>query len=471
MSFSATIAAVLLAASPAQDVAAAVSFLTHVPEAERSQVRYLALDHLTVPERHQTALAVVHLANAVSRNRVIYHPQATDLTFGYMRLDLSALADPKNGQTFAEVLAAWEKLVETDPRYHVRTNVATAKGVQAVTVDAGHVGLANATKLRELTGSAGAILAADYWIARVATTPDYYQWAGLPATEAELFAQLGLDAATVNALAADSAANVLIRKLTGRSSRILAKPTPLGWLWHTKDSSEAANSPERSPFRAPVDATVGALRQVFVYDAGEYFFHRPDGYWGVWIGNGQGQRVDAVDAAVATDYHAPTGRQELRPLVSCYRCHGREGAGHLQDFTDHQSQLVVKETTSPEVKARIDELYADQGRVTLALERSREDFERAVKLATGTDSKTATEALASSFARYQYEPVTARQAAAECGVDVATFVKATRESLDPIIQTLREVEVDGTPRNGVNRRDWEASQQEAQSFVQFWQEC
>ena len=471
MIFSATIAALILAASPAQDVAAAVSFLRHVPEAERSQVRYLALDHLPLPQRHETALAVVHLVNAVSRNRLPYHPQAIDLSIGYLRLDLAAIADPKNGATLTEVLAAWEQLVETDPRYHVRTNIATTKGVQAVTVDAGHVGLTNAATLRQLTGSAGAILDAEYFVARVATTPDYYTWAGLPATEAELFAQVGLDAATVNALAADSAANVLVRKLTGRSSRIIVRPTPLGWLWQSKDSAENLNSPERSPFRAPVDAVVGVLRQALAYDAGEYFATRPNGYWGVWIGDGAGRRVDAVNAAVAVDYHAPNGRQELRPLISCFRCHGREGAGHLQDFTDHQSKLTIKETTSPEVAQRIAELYADQAKVARQLDRSREDFERAVQAATGRDSKTATEALASSFARYQYEPVTARQAAAECGVDVATFIKATQQSLDPIIQTLRAVDANGKPLDGVNRRDWEASQVEAFSWIQNWQEC
>lgn len=460
-----------LAASPARDVADAVSFISAAPEAERAQIRYLALDHLPLDQRHEAALAVTHLANAVSRNRILFKPSTADLQLAYLRIDLSALADPKNPQTFAEVSAAWERLAEFDPRYHVRTNVATNKGVKAATVDGGWVGLANAARLREMTGSQGAILAADYFISRVATTPDYYQWAGLPATEAELYAQLGMDAATVNALAADSAANVLLRKLTGRSSRILAKPTPLGWLWHTKDSAENLNSPERSPFRAPVDATVGALQQVFVYDAGEYFFHRANGYWGVWIGNGQGQRVDAVTADVATDYHAPTGRQELRPMIGCYRCHSREGTGHMQDFEDHQSRLTIKETTAPEIAQRIAELYADQGRVKLALSRSREDFERVVMLATGTDGKTATEALSAAFARYQYAPVTATTAAAECGVSVKQFIDATAESVDPIIQTIREVDATGKPISGVNRRDWEASFGEAALLVEQWQEC
>lgn len=458
-------AVALLAASPAQDVAAAVSLLHFVEPAAQQQTRFLALSHIAPEHRHETAMAVTHLCNAVSRNRIIFKPTATDLTLAYLRLDLAALSDPKSPASFGEVLAAWEALTVNDPRYHVRTNVATTAGLQAVTVDAGHVGLANATRLREMTGSQGAILAADYFISRVATTPDYYQWAGLPATEAELFAQLGLDAATVNALAADSAANIIVRRLTGRSSRILAKPTPLGWLWHTKDSAENLNSPERSPFRAPVDATVGALRQVFVYDAGEYFFHRANGYWGVWIGNGKGQRADAVTANVATDTHAPTGRQELRPMIGCYRCHSREGTGHLQDFTDHQSRLAVKETTSPEIAQRIAELYSDQGRVALALTRSREDFERAVLAATGVDGKAATEALAASFARYQYDPVTLDTAAAECGVDAQTFIKATEQSDDPIIQTLRE----GV--TGVNRRDWEASFGAAATWIENWKEC
>ena len=96
-----------------------------------------------------------------------------------------------------------------------------------------------------------------------------------------------------------------------------------------------------------------------------------------------GNRVDAVPDKVAKDF---AGDGIIRPLVSCLRCHERNGGlAGLQPFHDDQSDLLRFATLTsfvPEVAQRIGELY-DPDRLGKVMARAREDYTQAVGLATG----------------------------------------------------------------------------------------
>ena len=108
----------------------------------------------------------------------------------------------------------WEALAAGDPYFHLTTTVLDPRTGREKTVftDGGWLDLALAAALRKLTGSTGAILRADYFLARAATTARggfYYQLADVPATEAEFYKLLGLDIKTIGRLQSDAGANLI----------------------------------------------------------------------------------------------------------------------------------------------------------------------------------------------------------------------------------------------------------------------
>lgn len=447
--FAAIAAALLAWGSPADDVHAALRQANDLPAEARQQYRYLTLDHLPANQRTDTTIGVVHLLNHLSRNRLIYRPESVDLQLSMLRVDLAALADPKNPNTFAEVVAAWEALATIDPRFHIRTNVATSAGIKPVTVEGGWTDLHAAAELRALSGSQGAVLAADFFIANAAIPPVYYQFLAVPTKEADLFTLLGVNSDLLSALAADGAANIVKSLITGRPRRLIRAPAPLGVLWRTKDPGPD-QSPDGDPFRAPVDATVGALVQRFNFAAGEHIWTLPNGYLGYALYNAAGQRQNDANGIGVTDHLAPAGNQSLVPMLSCVRCHEKQGEAGLQPFVDGQHLLTIRETTSPEIQQRTLELYQDQDRLQRQLTRDREDHTRAVQLATSTTPKAATEALVAVYERYTYDSVDIATAAAECGLTVELFRQRTEHSTDHGVQQLR----DGV---AITRKTWEAS--------------
>ena len=278
-------------------------------------------------DRQRNAQAIAYLLNAVSRTRTIARPEPVDEQWQLLRIDLAAYADFRKTATYNELFQAWEQLVEGDPYFHLRTQVTTGKSVQTVTTDGGWTDLENAARLKTLSHSFGAVLRADYFVSQVAG-PAYYAWAGIPPKEADFFKLFGVDAAVVSALSADSAANVLRSGVTRKPRRIVERPGVFGSVFQTKDVD--AESPDRDPFRNPVDFR----EQKFNFQASELFALGANHLWRVALYDAAGNRVDAVPDKVAKDF---AGDGIIRPLVSCLRCHERNGGlAGLQPFHDDQ---------------------------------------------------------------------------------------------------------------------------------------
>ena len=247
---------------------------------------YLSL-YAIPPERRAEATRVVsYTLNSLSRARAIFQP--TEITPTLLRFSISNFVD--DGNEFAAWSAAWEKLVESDPYWHLPTEIAASSGpndpthqaptpakaaqaerrsaepitAERVTVDGGWVGLEQAAKLRALTTSAGAILRADDFIARATASPGYYAFAGIPPTEQEFLKSLGVDADTIDKLRANAGANLIISGVTQKPRRVIWSQGPLGGVYETLDVQQV--DAQRDPIRRPL--SVGGVNLKF--DAGEW---------------------------------------------------------------------------------------------------------------------------------------------------------------------------------------------------------
>lgn len=436
----ALIAAAAVTTTPAEATRAALADVQTLPAEVQQRTRYVVCD--TDAQR----IAVLHCLNSACRNRNIVRPP---MVGPLMRVDLAELANYREAASYGELHAAWERLATFDPYFHLRTQVAAGGKVSTVTVPGGWTDLSAAEGLAAATGSQGAVLRADFFVGRVAGE-DYYRWAGIPETADELLKQIGVDRAVISRLASDTAANLFRSNVTEKPRRIIHCNGPQGPLWITKDVA-SEDGYGKDPIRAPVNYE----QQQFKHDAEEWFYARANGFWGVVVFDTDGKRQDTVPDAVAKDSHALDG--VVRPMISCVRCHEREGGGGLQAFRDDQypllsGQQAILESYLPVVAQRIGELY-QPARLNLAIERGREDNMRAVEAACGCESKEAVAALTDVWTAYVEKPVTLETAAGELGVDVETLVARTVGSNDPIILALRG----GT---AVNRRPYEASFQE-----------
>jgi len=414
--------------APSAEVSAAVADLqANVPQQDWPHTRYLSLANHPEDARASLTAVVSFVANSVGRSAAIHRPvQTGDL----LRINLAA---------YGVAVTAWEALAsDREPYFHLRTTVIDPRTGKRVTVntDAGHVGLENAAKLRAMTGSAGAILRADWFILR-ATTDHYYSLAAIPDTLGGWYTALGVDAKTISALAANRGANLLRSGVTQKPRRVSRWQGPLGGVWNTYDSA-ATDDPRHDPFRFP--GFDGA------YDAGEFIATKANGLHLFGLYNAAGKRQDSVPDTIAKDDSDPSGDGRLIPMLSCVRCHTADG---YRAFANDQDALM--EHLKGYDVDRLAAFY-DTTRLSKELSRDQEDYDAAVEKATGgMKAKELPAALAKIVRSYVYEQVTPEQAARDLGVpNIHTFIL----SHDPYLLTLR----DG---RSINRQAWEQSYHEA----------
>ncbi len=478
------------AQSPATELAAALADTEQLAAHEQKTTRYLSLFAVRPDRRDEVAAVASYTLNALSRSRGIVPP--TRVTATLLRFNIEHYTTGKHATR--EWLAAWEKIVELDPYWHIRTDVVSVgnalRGVpeapigvsastrpiparrehrghslqtQTVTVDGGWVNLPNAARLKQLTASNGALLRADHFIATASVPPRYYEFAGVEAKEADFLKSLGVDVKAIEQLRANAGANLILSGVTQKPRRIVWQQGPLGGVYSTLDVERVAA--ERDPIRRPL--SVDGL--AFEYDASEWFAMRANGLWLTALYNRAGQRQDSVPDRVAKDTSDPAADGIIVPMLSCIRCH-REGG--LRPFRDDQHSLradgIEFRTLRAKDAERAAEFY-DEPRLRRQIEFDRETYSRAVARATaGMRPSDLADALARTAREFLYTPVTPEQAARELGPEpdqhgttdilVRRFRAALTNSRDPILLMLRQ----GRP---VLRGQWESSFAEAAVLV------
>ena len=451
--------------TPATELAAAVADCRSLPVEARPVVRYLSLYNIEPSKRDDVARVASYAVNALSRTRTIVQPAKVSETL--YRISIADYTASR--EEFRSWSTAWEATAELDPYWHLRTEVLASIATQRklptqstslrsqvpakastkiVTVAGGWTGLENATALQAMTGSIGGLLRADFFIFSALSSSRYYEFAGVPATEAEFLKSLGIDSKTIDRLRANAGANLIISNVTFKPRRIVWQQGPLGGVYSTLDIEQVDAA--RDPLRRPITAD-GAT---FKFDASEWFAMAPNGLWRVALYDSAGKQQQTVPDKVAKDTSEPHGDGIVTPLISCIRCHVEGG---LRPFADDQSKLLSQaefRSYKPELVQRVAEFY-DEPRLQRQVKFDRESYETAVARATGgMTSKQLAEALADVVRAYAYDPITIKTAASEVGLDALAFVQATERTNDPILHVLRQ-------GRRVLRGQWESTFQEA----------
>ncbi|MCC7085947.1 MAG: hypothetical protein IT427_13170 [Pirellulales bacterium] len=481
----------VVAIAPADEVRAAAADVERLPHEAQAGVRYLTLYNIEPSRRMQALRVVNYTLNALSRTRTISH--VTSISPTLVRFSVAQFA-PRPDE-FTAWFNAWEKLAESDPYLHLRTEVveqgrgSRGEGQDTVNIhrsfldsrsshlivstDGGWTDLAAAARLRSATHSIGALLRADYFVATVTAAPQYYELAGIPDNETDFVKSLGLDRNVVDRLRANAGANVIVSGVTSKPRRIIWSQGPLGGVYVTLDVQQV--DAERDPLRRPVSVegrswtaeerenpktTLSSHSRrsstlAFRFDASEWFAVAPNGLWRTALFNSAGKRQDAVPDRVAKDTSDPHGDGIVVPMISCIRCHRESG---LRPFADDQTRLLAGRvdlfSDDPKIVQRAAEFY-DEPRLQRQMNFDRETYAAALdRIAGGLKPDELADDLAAVVRNYAYLPITPDVAAREVGLSHEAFRAALATTQDPIILTLLE----GRP---VLRGQWDSSFAEA----------
>ncbi len=436
---------------PAAELRAAQhDLVTHVAAEQRPQTRYLSFYSLPQSQRAEAAAIVSFVLNSVSRAEAIVRPvEVAGTAASLWRISLDDYRLPA---------VAWESAASRDPYWHQQTqvvppatDVSKVVSPQTVFTDGGWLDLAAAADVRVATGSGGALLRGDYFLYLATTTLDgglYYELAGIPATEREFFATIGIDRDEIDRLRADEGANLIRSQVTFKTRRIVRRQGPLGGAWHTYDTARA--TPERDPIRNPFD---------FEFDAGEHIVAKRNGLQLFALFDAEGRRQATVPDVIAKDASDPHGSGIVVPMISCVRCHVEDG---LRPFANDQRRLLESGvelfTEKPSDAQRLAAFYlSDLGK---KLRRDREDYATAVAQATGgLTTVTTSAALARIVREYADDLVDLERAAREVGVAPEVLRSALRATRDSTLAAL-------AVGIAVQRKQWEVVFGEAALLVQ-----
>lgn len=425
-------------ASPADAAVLAAAHAESLTSA--ASVRYLQLTGIDETANAKQVAALNYLNNAISRNRVLYRVERLK-DQPLVAVDFARLADPlRFEQSLAELLAAWERVVALDSFWHVPIADADKKKATVAGTWCGD----ELERLQKATGSSGGVLRVDQFIARAGADSIFNDFAGVPKTQAENLKLFGIDETKIANLLGHTSANIPISGVTFKPRRIVNRQGPLGPYISTEDG--AKDNAASNPFHFPVSAN----GQTIVVDAFEIFALKSNGFWGVSVFDGAGNRADAVPDFIAKNRASRDGI--IRNGVDCFTCHttnGGEAGIQLFDAT-HQARLNARGIAGdPAIVGVIAATY-DPRTMKRSVERSQADHHDACVDATGLEPKEAVAALTEVYQTYRDANVSLSRAAYECGLTDEEFSKAVAQSPDPMIGLL----LLGTE---ITRGSWEAS--------------
>ncbi len=431
--------------TPASELRAAGRDLMTLQTGERPFVRYLSL--YAVENKDELEAVTNYTLNTLSRLRSIGH--CTRVSDTLLRVRIYDYAQSK--EELSDWTKAWDRLAQDDPYWHIQTQVAEANNVivkvnsplavanpkklKTVTVEGGWTDLNAAQRLRLESGSFGAILRADWFVANALVAPRYYEFVGIPEKEADFQKSLGIDPVIIAKLRAQLGANLSESVVTKKERRVLYEQGPLGGYWDTLDVAETTAA--KSFIRRPVSAEGFEAD----YDASEIFAMAPNGTFRLAVFNRQGVRQDAVLDKIAKDDSDPHCDGIIHVGSSCLRCH-IEG---LRPFTDKQQKLLYGRVGLVSYDPGIPEAARGFYNAPRLLRQMKIDVEvhaDAVHEATrGLTIRQSAEALANVIRNHDLLPVTKAQACREIGIMPEHFSALVANLHDPFLHLLDDNDV------------------------------
>ena len=415
--------------APRDEVRAAVGYTANVvPQSQWTVSRYMSLANVADEHRTETVAVVNHILNSLGRASTI---QQVTVAGDVCHVDLAA---------FGIDALAWEALGQDDRYFHAPILFADPKTGKPTK------GVANGlwiepermAQLKLMLGTEYGIVRADWFVAKAFLPPHYYNLAGIPKKLGDFYAMLGLDAKQQLELQAHKGASIFDSGVT-RKPRRVSRWQGARIAWVTYDSREDGDI-LKHPLRVPGFA--------FKHDASEHIATKANGLHLYALYDANGNRQDEVPPDIAHDASAGLGNdQRLRAGMSCIRCHTDGG---LKSFDNDFAKMLgpgKADLHLPADEAAYIAAFNDVERTLKLLERDREDFELAVKRATGLASKDLSKAFAAVYARYEYDRIDVATMKRDLGAD---SLEPLKTSTDPIVLAV----LSGIP---VTRKDWETS--------------
>lgn len=362
--------------SPATEVSAAVADLSNVPAVDQPHQRYLTLYAVEESKRPEASKVVSFWSNSLSVRKRIGQPVAVSPTL--LRVDLRDFSWPSS---------AWEDLTKRDPYFRTE-----------------YLPPAEELQLRTATGSIGAILRADWFLAKTSIEPDYSKFLGLPDTLAELQKKFGVQVEQVEKLSLLTRGAVLNSIVALHNRQAERSPTLTGYFWQTRDVGTNAGE------QAVLDNLFGVKQ-----NAGEFIWSLPNGLQGYYLANAEGKQQQEVPSELATDTRTPYQRKIVVSARSCVGCHA-EGIRPVVDVVSDQIQKgrIALKTYERSKQIALEELYLSGQPEKIA--KDQKDYDEACKRVCGLSADKISTAFTNTVHDYDEGRIDKARAARELGV-------------------------------------------------------
>lgn len=468
MRMAAALTIILLAQlpGPSEALSAAITHSVQQPEEARPFYRYVWIDHAPegYDERHVAAILSYGINAAASQTGLIVQPRAYGrLVAVYLPnyASHSKLSSDGSGRTQLQALIdTWDSLAIDEPYLHTPPELSGVRAaVLAPGIDPQHAQLAS-----ELSASPSLVYMSSWFLARL-LDDDYYRFMQFGKTQQDVYRSIGVDERKSQELDGDQRIALFRSGVAGEKPRRVDRLQGLagrhgtGAVWQTWDLFDESIREQQHPL-------YNLLR--FQPDGGEAIFERPNGLHGFILYDADRQLVTEAPPNLVSDHQIPPPHtRRLRPAISCIRCHGpRDG---LQDANNDVRTLLdagvdivadLDGLDQHETLLRIAGLYS--GDFSRRIELGRDDYERAVRLATqmphqpqGVGVREASEIISAVYSYARYEPVDARRACVTLGVDPSDDPRAALAAAVPPLTPENIVVASLKAGLSVRVPDWE----------------
>ena len=456
--------------SAARDVAA-LNIGSGVDGAGTASIRYLDLSSIPPAERESSYLVLSGHLQHLSRSSLITRPQVVPGSGGsLLRIDLA---------NYGIDLTVWESLKEADPYYHARVErIVSDKYWYAggVATDGKYYGAGwyqrqtrkSAISLapwlvpteqhkRDLAylvmvlKSETPILRADWFFFQTAANK-YYDFLGIK-TVADFEKVVGFDRKLFDGFSVEVRASVAISGVTLQPRAIARRAALGGGYWTTYDFRAFQAG------RNPLELLGGDIEKDA--NASEGYALLPSGFWATYAADGKGVLQQTVPPDIANDHLSRSNDKQIRPNISCTRCHYESG---LKPINDWHRNLIAPPLSlnlgSNKSLAEVIQLRQQYARkLEPLLKKDRSVFEEAVKETTGWDAKTYAQKYAAFYERRELAKVDLAWVERDTGVPQKQILTALNRSIaagkgDPVLSVLA---LEGERSVGIPIQVWEQS--------------
>ena len=345
--------------------------LDGLSQGDRRFIRYISLAHLYNADVLEDELETYRAALSVLFNRLSWSYEVVPLTpidtprNTLYRLDLRDYAWD-DGSSLS-VSSLWDTLIEQNP--YAMLHLDTDHALEVVT----------------MTRTSVPMIRGDWFAAKAASAPLYYDLLGIPENLEELESEFLLVDPEANLERLTAMRAGFTESGVSEQNRVIERhSTVFGAYWKSYDFAPYGSSAEEArdlENRNILDHPLGPgdSPSDFRPNGGEMIFELPNGLHGYMITEADGTRINSAPQAIVADPDGPAGA--VVAGLSCMKCH-EEGLIPKEDQV-RGHVLANSEDYSPSDQVKIEALYTEVSTFLNQLEDDKDRYAEAVEAAGG----------------------------------------------------------------------------------------